>query len=217
EWGCLEPASMRQVWTSHTVAVLPVDLFGRVVEHRHVVGAGVRLVVEDACQAVGAKSSDGRWGGMIGTVGAWSFNGAKNVAAGEAGAMVTDDDGLARRARLYISHGENWESAEVGLNGRLNELTACVATHGLRAVLTHNRRRRHLAGVLRRRLGARTDLALPDERGHALYVYPLVLAEGVDRSAFVKSMRARGIEVGEGYIRPAQHRYPAFHKYQRIP
>ncbi|MDP3767573.1 MAG: DegT/DnrJ/EryC1/StrS family aminotransferase, partial [Dehalococcoidia bacterium] len=219
EWGCLDPDSVRRVETAEMVAVLPVDLFGRVVGHRFVGGN----VIEDACQAVGAFLPPARGGSSpslaasrYGTVGAWSFNGAKNVPAGEAGALVTSDDRLAERARRYVSHGENW-GYEVGLNGRINELTACVAYHGLRSVLANNARRRELARILRWSLSGRTDLALPDEDGHALYVYPNVLAEDVDRAAFVKGMRARGIEVGEGYIRPPLHQYPAFRKYQRIP
>lgn len=230
EWGCLDLKSVDLVMRpTFTVAILPVDLFGRVVADRFH-GLGVP-VIEDACQAVGAIGAIGASGrlpaGQNATVGAYSFNGAKNVPAGEAGALVTADDGLAHRARLWISHGENfgwshdgdnWGRAlAVGLNGRINELTACVAYHGLRSVLANNARRRELARVLRRRLSGRTDLAFPDEDGHALYVYPIVLAEGVDRAAFVKGMRARGIEVGEGYVRPPLHQYPAFRQYQRIP
>lgn len=241
EWGCLDLESAKLVANLRTVAILPVDLFGHVAADRFHGQCRRRLrcfpgpplpldfggvpVIEDACQAVGAKGK--LPAGQNGAVGAFSFNGAKNVPAGEAGALVTADDALAHRARLWISHGENFgwsgdgdnwgRASTVGLNGRLNELTACVAYHGLRSVLANNARRRELARVLRRSLSGRTDLALPDEDGHALYVYPVILAEGVDRAAFVKGMRAGGIEVGEGYIRPPLHQYPAFRQYQRIP
>ena len=176
---------------------LPVDLFGRI-------GYEGLPALEDACQAVGAQK--GRlWGGTIGMIGTLSFNGQKNVPAGEAGMAVTQDIDLAQRLRRFVSHGENWSHAEVGLNGRVNEVTACIAYHGLKAVQERNAHRRRLAMELWRRLKneARVGVLTPKEiEGHALYVYPLVLRGGVDRAAFCRRLKRLGVETSAGYIRP---------------
>lgn len=226
-WGCLNPESARRAISGKTLLILPVDLFGRPVAHRFL-GMGLP-VLEDACQAVGAQAdADEEWAGRLTKIGVWSFNGSKNVPAGEGGAVVTDHDGLAERARLYVSHGENFwprhgESRHgqlpviVGLNGRINELTACVAEHGLRSVLERNAARRRLAAVLRQRLSGHPKLNLPDVSGHALYCYPFLLSPGVNRNLFAAALRERGIEVSEGYIMPPLHGFPAFANSWRIP
>ena len=67
------------------------------------------------------------------------MNGQKNVPAGEAGAVLTDDPDLASRIRKFISHGENWSDPVVGTNGRLNEVTACVAYYGLKITTDNGR------------------------------------------------------------------------------
>ena len=197
--------------------VVPVDLFGAVADRRN--GLPHRPVIADSCQAVGAYT------GMRGAQAAvWSMNGQKNVPAGEAGAVLTDDADLARYIRRYISHGENWQTLvepEVGLNGRLNELTACVAYHGLQDLPRNNARRRRLALELwrllkdeDRLLGLLTPRQLLD---HALYVYPFRVSERVDRTKFVANLRKLGVEAGEGYIQPPLHKYPAFASYVTEP
>jgi len=191
-------------------AMMPVDLFGRVASRPY---AG--MILADSCQAVGAYQ--GMETALLAT---WSMNGMKNIPAGEAGAMVTDDDLVAERARRFISHSENWGGPDTGLNGRLNELTACVAYHGLIAVKKMNAWRRRLAMELWRRLKdePRVKVLSPQEiAGHALYVYPLLLRGGVDRGRFVRRLRKFGVEASEGYIRPHLGHYPAFKDAVRIP
>lgn len=202
---CLAPSTV-----SDSDAVMPVDLFGRVAPRAY---SG--MILADSCQAVGAYQ-----GMAHALAAAWSLNGQKNVPAGEAGAIVTDDSDVAQRARRFVSHGENWGGLDVGLNGRLNELTACVAYHGLVALPARNAQRRRLALALWEHLQDETRVRVltPEEiRTHALYVFPLVVREGVDRRAFVRRLKQMGVEAGEGYIIPALHKYPAFHAAVRTP
>lgn len=210
--GCLDPVSVASVRSRRTGAILAVDLFGRVADYPALARNELPMI-EDACQALGA-TRNGRWAGSFGIAAAFSYNGAKNCPAGEAGTMVTNDTRVATAARLVASHGENWAYPEVGLNGRLNEPTALIAYHGLVDVLARNARRRQLARVLEHEL-AGLDLILPEIDGHALYVYPLILPAGQKRATFVERLRSRGIEVGEGYITPPLHDYPAFAQYRR--
>ena len=201
---------------SHPLATVPVDLFGRI--------SGVRPtacpMVEDACQAVGAQTSRGEWGGTLGTLGVYSFNGQKNVPAGEAGMAVTDYGDFAQRLRQFVSHGENWGHPDVGMNGRVNEVTACIAYHGLLAVKGRNAHRRRLALELWRRLKDESRVRVLTHleiAGHALYVYPLILVGGVDRATFCRRLTQMGVQTSEGYIRPHLGHYPAFKAAVRGP
>src|SRR3990167_7750157 len=168
-------------------------------------------IVEDAAQAVGAGTTACR-----GDVAMLSFNGTKQIPAGEAGAVATDSRVLADRVRGFVSHVENWASPEVGLNARMNEPTALIAVHGLRALRVRNTARRRLARVLIEALkGIPAIRFLRDPVDHAYYVFPLVLTEGVDRAAFADSLKRLGVEVGCGYLTPPISSYPAFKECRR--
>jgi dTDP-4-amino-4,6-dideoxygalactose transaminase len=121
-------------------------------------------VIEDACHAVGATygpdagvSAD-RMVGSVGDIACFSFFSNKNLATGEGGMVVTDDDDLARRVRLLRSHGMTtltWDRHEGharsydvlthGFNYRLDDLRAALGRVQLSKLTTANRRRRALA------------------------------------------------------------------------
>ena len=95
--------------TPRTRCVIPVHLYGRTVDMDPLLdlcrGKGI-VVVEDACQAHGARYR-GRPVGSLGDAGCFSFYPTKNLGAwGDGGAVVSDDPGLAERVRLLRSHGE---------------------------------------------------------------------------------------------------------------
>lgn len=214
---CLDPASVGEAVGIVTRAILPVDLFGQLADYRAF--RSFRFpILEDACQAVGATGHDETGtGGTFGQIGVYSFNGAKNVPAGEAGAVVTPDETLAERARAFLSHGENWGGAVVGQNGRLAEPLALIAYHGVKTVRKRNAERQRLARVLIEGLGGVPGIAsLPDPTGHSLYVFALILERSVDRGRIATRLRRMGVEVGEGYTRPL-HLLPAFGTYRRVP
>lgn len=202
ETGCLDPKAVDPKAVGEYDAVMPVDLFGRVASRAY-----HGMILADSCQAVGAYQE------MTGALAAtWSMNGMKNIPAGEAGALLTDEDDVTERARRWLSHGENWLGPEIGLNGRLNELTACVAYFGLLNVHKMNAWRRRLALELWRGLRdePRVGVLTPEEiQHHGLYVYPLIVHDGVDRAALVQRLRKLGVEAREGYLTPL-HRLPAF-------
>lgn len=105
---------------------MPVHLFGNLVDLHHLTGIPI---IEDACQAVGCHES-GRYSGTFGLAGAYSFGSYKQVACGEGGAVVTNCGEVAEKVRLYINHAENFSNF-VGYNYRLNEVSSCIALHGL--------------------------------------------------------------------------------------
>ena len=199
-----------QVKRLGTRTVLPVDLFGQVHD-----SAWAMACVQDACQAVGSEGAGAK---APGDLVVWSFNGRKNVPAGEGGMVLAKDPDLARRVRLFLNHAENFGASWVGTNGHLNELSACVAWHGLRAVRARNTIRQRRAALLNRLLKDVEQIRVfPDPEDHAFYVYPLILHAGVDRARLVKALTRLGVETQAGYIQPGLHEYLAFQNCRRGP
>jgi dTDP-4-amino-4,6-dideoxygalactose transaminase len=125
----LDPDRLAQVINPRTKAVIPVHLYGQCADMdpiREV--AGMIPLVEDACQAVGATYRN-RKAGVLGNIAAFSFYPTKNLgAAGDAGAVTTEDDELARLVRTLRMHGESerYHHARVGGNFRMDSVQAAV-------------------------------------------------------------------------------------------
>lgn len=128
---CMTAETVEPVLTPRTRALLPVHLFGNPApmdELMDLARARELLVLEDSAQAAGASFAGSRVGG-IGEAACFSFYPGKNLGAvGDAGAILTDDDEVARLARLLRAHGqgEPWVHVEVGYNSRLDELQAAA-------------------------------------------------------------------------------------------
>lgn len=131
---CVTPETVKAALTPRTKAVIAVHLFGNVAPVRAIEALGVP-VLEDAAQAAGSTSADGR-PGALGTVATFSFFPSKNLGCfGDGGAITTSDREIADRARMLRFHG-SWDKVDyehVGYNSRLDELQAAI----LRAQLPH--------------------------------------------------------------------------------
>jgi dTDP-4-amino-4,6-dideoxygalactose transaminase len=125
----LDPDRLWSVITPRTKAIIPVHLYGQSADMDAIVEvAGSIPVVEDACQAVGATYR-GRNVGTLGKMAAFSFYPTKNLgAAGDAGAVTTNDDELAALVSNLRLHGETerYRHSRVGGNFRLDALQAAV-------------------------------------------------------------------------------------------
>jgi dTDP-3-amino-3,4,6-trideoxy-alpha-D-glucose transaminase len=193
--------------------VIPVHLFGGTVDLDPILAlareAGVH-VVEDACQAHGARYR-GRRVGTLGALGCFSFYPAKNLGAwGDGGAVVTDVPELADRLRLLRSHGERprYHHRVVGSTARLDALQAAVLRRKLTRLDGWNEERRRTGAELRERLGGIVDpvrLAFPG----ADHVYHLFVVRCADRDALRAHLAERGVATGIHYPVPI-HRTAAY-------
>jgi dTDP-3-amino-3,4,6-trideoxy-alpha-D-glucose transaminase len=193
--------------------VIPVHLFGGTVDLDPILAlaheAGVH-VVEDACQAHGARYH-GRRVGTLGALGCFSFYPAKNLGAwGDGGAVVTDVPELADRLRLLRSHGERprYHHRVVGSTARLDALQAAVLRRKLTRLDGWNEERRRTGAELRERLGGIVDpvrLAFPG----ADHVYHLFVVRCADRDALRAHLAERGVATGIHYPVPI-HRTAAY-------
>lgn len=200
-------------------------------------------VVEDACHALGAAA---RLGAV--PVGAcdrsamavFSFHPVKTVAAGEGGAVTTNDANLAARLRLFRNHGmtrnpadftdpqsgfaangaaNSWyyEMAEPGFNYRLTDIQSALALSQLARLDAFIARRRHLMGLYEERLAPLAPLVRPlarvgwcDPAWHLCVAQIDFAAAGVERAVVMAALRARGVGTQVHYI--PVHRQPYWRK-----
>src|SRR5436309_10327656 len=139
---------------SPVTAVIPVHLYGQMADMDPILELATQyklIVIEDACQAHGAEyftKRENRWrkAGSMGRAAAFSFYPSKNLGAcGEAGAITTDDERLARRCQMLRDHGQSrrYRHDFDGYNGRLDAIQAGV----LRVKLRHLAKWNEVRGV----------------------------------------------------------------------
>lgn len=214
---CLDPAAVDAAVTSRTAAVIVVHLGGHPADldglaavcRRH----GLALV-EDAAHAHGARHRD-RPVGALADIGSWSFQGSKNLTAGEGGAVTTNDDALAERVRSLrnqgrVTGGAWYEHHRLGWNSRLTAMQAALLSTGLDRLPGQVRAREAAAGYLDSRLG---DLVNPQGRAawvttHAHHLYLFRYNRG-PLGEFVDAVRAQGVPATAGYPVPL-YRQPLF-------
>ncbi len=203
----IDPQHVERSISARTRAILPVHLYGQPADlaplaalcRRH----GLKLI-EDCAQSFGAEYG-GRKSGAYGHIGCFSFYPSKNLAAcGDAGMLVTDDDTLARRVRMYRDHGRTdgtYRHAVVGYNSRLDELQAALLRVKLRQVDTYNRRRRENAARYNRLLGT-GRVVTPAEDGKGMHVYHQYTIQSDRRDAIRTALTQAGIASAVYYPLP---------------
>ena len=186
--------------------VVAVDLYGRCADLPAIAALLDReeiVLLEDAAEAVGA-TIDGRPAGSFGAAAAYSFNGNKLVTTSGGGALVTDDERLARRVRHLATQARepapHYEHVEVGTNERLSNLLAAVGRVQLASLPDRIERRR---AIRRRYEAALGDLPgvgwnpVDDERhgvNHWLTCITVDPASGTSPEALRKALEAADIE-----------------------
>lgn len=203
--------------TPRTKAIMPVHLFGLSADLDPILAiaakAGVH-VIEDAAQAIGSTYK-GRAIGGIGSFGCFSFFPSKNLGAfGDAGLVTTNDDALARRARLLRTHGmePKYYHHLVGANFRMDAMQAAV----LRVKAPHLNRwtegRRANAARYRtlfKAAGLDGIISLPVEPADCRHIYNQFVIRSTQRDALKQHLDANGIG-NEIYYPVPFHLQPCF-------
>lgn len=171
-----------------------------------------QILIEDNAQAILAMEQ-GKYTGTIGHIGVFSLNVHKHIQAGEGGVCVTDDDELAKYMRMFINHAEMFpNSAMLGLNLRMTEITAFIALQQLRKVDELVLGRRLVASAILESIGNIEGLVKPVAREDAHSVYALAFKVEKNRKEFVEAIRKQGVPLVEGYVNPL-NRWPAFSRW----
>jgi dTDP-4-amino-4,6-dideoxygalactose transaminase len=210
----IDPSRVAKARTPRTRALIPVHLYGQAAPVERLQSAlgdrGVPIV-EDAAQAHGARRH-GRAAGGLGVIAATSFYPGKNLGAyGDAGAVLTDDDELARRVRLLGAHGSaaKYEHEQLGFNSRLDTLQAVVLRAKLRRLADWNEQRREAAARYDELLADLPAVGVPVTLAGNEHVWHLYVVRLPHRDEALRRLQQRGIAAAIHYPVPV-HLQPAF-------
>jgi len=239
----LDPKSIEERITPNTKAIIVVSLFGMPYNPKinNIAKKHGLLIIEDAAQAIGSGLSLGYdeangehfiHAGNLGDIGVYSFNFGKHINAGEGGIVVTNNDDLAFRVRLFANHGEAVISAMnpeesrnmiseniVGFNMRMTELQAAIIRVQLKKLDGFIKTRRENVNTLHNileQIPAITLSPIRDNCTHSYYVdsylWDSKQAKNLYRDKFIEAVKAEltpragregeGVPIGCGYISP---------------
>lgn len=191
--------------TNKTKAIIPVHLYGQPAEMGEILELANKhniFVIEDAAQAHGAKYKN-KTVGIFGDCACFSFFPGKNLGAyGDGGSIVTNNDGLALKARMYANHGriEKYDHEFEGVNSRLDGLQAAILDVKLRHLERWIERRKTIAKMYDE--GLKDIVVTPSVVPEARHVYHLYVIRVKNRDKLMKFLADKGIPTGIHYPIP---------------
>ena len=197
--------------TPRTRAILPVHLYGYMADMAAIMDIASRrhlTVIEDAAQAIGATCFD-RPAGSFAT-GCFSLYATKNIMSGEGGMITTNDDEIAKKARMLRNDGmqRRYYHDMLGYNFRMTDINAAIGLVQLGRLEQFTAARRANAAYLNAHI---TSVITPRVRqgfGHVWHQYTIRVRDGMDRDAAVKTLNDAGIGTGVFYPVPAYRQAP---------
>ena len=194
---CIDVRLLEEKISSRTRAIVPVHLYGNACRIEEVMAIARRhhlAVIEDACQAHGAKRQ-GQCLGTFGEYGCFSFYPSKNLGAfGDGGMVVTNDEERAQQIRLLRNYGqiERYYHEIKGFNSRLDEMQAAILSAQLPHLEAWNRRRREIAALYDRTI-THPDVWLPAQQEGSEHVYHLYVVRCSARDELRRFLADHGI------------------------
>lgn len=213
---CISPKEVEAAISKRTRAIIPVHLFGHVAEMgpiREIAARHELKVLEDVAQAFGAEYH-GQKAGTLDDVGAFSFFPTKNLGAyGDGGLIVTNDDAVARLARMLRAHGskKKYYNEMVGYNSRLDEMQAAILRVKLRHIDLWNEGRLRVALRYNELLSDVAGIVTPtmiEDVKHVFHQYTVRVLDG-RRDELQRKLADAGIGTMVYYPVPV-HRLPLY-------
>jgi perosamine synthetase len=200
----IDPDKVEAKINDRTKAIIPVDVFGQPARLEELADIAERrglVLIEDACEAIGAE----RFGQRIGVHGkaaVFAFYPNKQITTGEGGLVVTNDDEFAAIVRSMTNQGRDdagtWMNhVRLGYNYRLDEMSAALGISQMSRIDDILARRSQVAGWYEERLrlvdGISTPFVAPETTRMSWFVYVVQLHDGVDRTALMHQLEEDGI------------------------
>jgi len=204
DYYCIDPHKIEDKITSRTKAAVPVHLYGQPAETDAIKSICVKhglFLVEDCAQAHFAEYK-GRIVGASGTAGTFSFYPGKNLGAyGDAGAIITDNDDLAAKVRMFANHGSlvKHQHEIEGMNSRMDGLQAAILSAKLPYIDGWNRQRRENALHYSRLLETVDGITTPFVRSSVSHVFHLYVIRSPLRDDLRKYLGKNGVATGVHY------------------
>jgi dTDP-4-amino-4,6-dideoxygalactose transaminase len=202
----IDPNRIEAAITKHTKAIMPVHLYGQPVDMDPIMAIARKhdlLVIEDACQAHGARYK-GKRTGSIGHAAAFSFYPGKNLGAyGDGGAITTNDEQIAASLRRLRDYGqsEKYHHDTLGYNRRLDSIQAAILRVKLKYLDSWNQARRDHANYYKKILTG-SNYVLPGVPSYAEPVWHLFVVQTDFRETLMKHLSEQGISTGIHYPIP---------------
>jgi len=203
----MDPNLLEAAITPNTKAVIPVHLFGQPADMDPILEISRKhglLVIEDACQAHGADYKNRR-AGSLADAGCFSFYPGKNLGAyGEAGAVTTNNAGMAEKMKMIRDHGQSkkYYHGVIGWNGRMDGFQGAVLSVKLKYLEKWNGARRSNADRYFEVLNGQKNLILPMEADYAKHVFHLFAIRVAERDALIDALGQKEIYCGIHYPIP---------------
>ncbi len=203
----LNPEHLESAITSRTKAIIPVHLYGHMADMDPIMAIAEKYglqVIEDAAQAHGAEYK-GRRAGSLGRAGCFSFYPGKNLGAyGEAGAVVTNDEKLAEKMRIFRDHGQHtkYHHNVIGWNSRMDGIQGAILNVKLKHLPHWNEARRKNAALYNSLLADFEGVVLPCEAEYARHVYHIYPVRLGKRDEVLSRLAEKNISCGIHYPVP---------------
>lgn len=190
--------------TSKTKAIIPVHIHGQMCDMNAITAIAEKYslaIIEDCAQSHFSEL-DGTRAGLRGIVGSFSFYPGKNLGAyGDAGCLITNDDELALKMRMYARHGalKKHQHQIEGINSRLDGLQAAVLNVKLPHILNWTQQRINNAAVYDDCLKDIPQVELPKVRPNTKHTYHLYVIKAENRDGLASFLKDKGVETAIHY------------------
>lgn len=210
----IDVSQIEKAITSKTKAIIAVHLYGQPADMDPILAIAEKhnlKVIEDCAQAHGAEYKSRRVG-TLGHMACFSFFPGKNLGAyGDAGAVVTNNDELGLKAKMYANHGrtKKYEHDFVGINSRLDNLQAAILRVKLRRLDEWTQKRIEKAKIYDEAFKGNSAIVTPEVAEGNKHVYHLYVIRVKNRQALQAKLKEAGIATGIHYPIPL-HLQPAY-------
>jgi dTDP-4-amino-4,6-dideoxygalactose transaminase len=190
--------------TAKTKAIIPVHLHGQICDIekiKSICDKNKLHMIEDCAQSHFSEYK-GKRAGLFGTAASFSFYPGKNLGAyGDAGCIITNDDALAEKCRMYANHGalKKHQHQIEGINSRLDGLQASILTAKLPHILMWTEQRIKNAALYTKHLSGIEGITLPAQRLNSKHTYHLYVIRTKERQLMIEHLTKHGIETAIHY------------------
>ncbi|MDB5123362.1 MAG: putative PLP-dependent enzyme involved in cell wall biosis [Mucilaginibacter sp.] len=199
EYFTMSAADIESKITQYTKAIIPVHIHGQMCDMDAIIALSQKYnlhVIEDCAQSHFSELN-GRRAGTIGIAGSFSFYPGKNLGAyGDAGCILTNDDALAEKCRMFANHGalKKHQHLIEGINSRLDGLQAGILSAKLPFIVNWTQKRRHNASLYDQYLQNIQNIELPKVRKDSRHSYHLYVIKAERRDELKSFLNDNGIE-----------------------
>jgi dTDP-4-amino-4,6-dideoxygalactose transaminase len=203
----INPLLIEKNITKNTKAIIPVNLYGQPADIKAIkrICRKHKLILLEDCAQAHYATLNNKYVGTFGITGTFSFYPGKNLGAyGDAGALITNNDKLAKSMRMFANHGaliKHQHSIE-GINSRLDGIQAAILTVKLNHIKRWTNDRIKRAAYYNRKLSNIPQITIPKVRPKAKHVYHLYVILAENRDELREYLSEHDVATGVHYPTP---------------